>query len=143
MLDESQRGHLSFWTSEVVGLVIVVAALVVVVVLVEEDGEGEGEGEEGSKTPEMGRFRSRFRRPAAPPPNSSWIIFNFLDLKMEVKERKKQEKEMKTQQQSWICCTLWNENCEWERERETRAAFCCLNGFWQKNREIKNVKFNL
>lgn len=82
MLAESHRGHLNFWLSEVVGLAAV-GALVVAVLVVEEEGEGEGEG---SKAPDTGRSLSLFKSPVAPPPNSSWIIFSFLDLKMNLKK---------------------------------------------------------
>lgn len=57
MLEESQRGHLKFWLSEVV------------VVVEEEEGDGLGDGEEEI-------FLSPAIRPE--PPNSSWIIFSSL-----------------------------------------------------------------
>lgn len=96
MLEESHLGHLNFWMSVGVGLAIVVefVAALVVVVVVEEEGDGEGEG--SKTTPEMGRlFRSRFRRPEAPPPNSSWIIFTFLDLKITLKKERNKKKRRK------------------------------------------------
>lgn len=85
MFDESQRGHLKFWLSELEE----VAVLVEVVIVVVQEGDGEGEDGAGGV--------SRSRPPPAPPPplllmeifvspairlavaapKSSWIIFIF------------------------------------------------------------------
>ena len=93
MFDESHRGHLRFWFSEFVEVVVVVAAVAVEVAVEEGDGEEGrevGDGVGGSRTPPLMEI---FLSPAMKlePPNSSWIIFLYFCGSTTIQKHEKQK----------------------------------------------------